>query len=51
MIDRAKAILMDRVGLTEDEAYSRIRQKARERRVKMAIVAQTIIAAEDFLVG
>jgi AmiR/NasT family two-component response regulator len=51
MIDRAKAILMDRVGLTEDEAYSRIRQKARERRVKMVIVAQTIIAAEDFLVG
>jgi AmiR/NasT family two-component response regulator len=51
MIDRAKGILMDRVGLTEDEAYSRIRQKARERRVKMAIVAQTIIAAEDFLVG
>lgn len=51
MIDRAKAILMDRVGLSEDEAYSRIRQKARERRVKMAVVAQTIIAAEEFLVG
>lgn len=51
LIDRAKSILMDRVGLTEDEAYSRIRQKARERRVKMAVVAQTIIAAEEFLVG
>lgn len=50
-IDRAKAILMERVGLTEDEAYSRIRQKARERRVKMAVVAQTIIAAEEFLSG
>lgn len=51
LIDRAKAILMDRVGLSEDEAYSRIRQKARERRVKMAVVAQTIIAAEEFLMG
>ncbi len=51
LIDRAKAILMDRVNLSEDEAYSRIRQKARERRVKMAVVAQTIIAAEEFLVG
>jgi two-component system, response regulator PdtaR len=50
-IDRAKTILMERVGLSEDEAYSRIRQKARERRVKMAVVAQTIIAAEEFLVG
>jgi len=50
-IDRAKAILMERVGLSEDEAYSRIRQKARERRVKMAVVAQTIIAAEEFLLG
>ena len=51
LIDQAKAILMERVGLTEDEAYSRIRQKARERRVKMVVVAQTIIAAEEFLMG
>ena len=51
LIDRAKAILIERVHLTEDEAYSRIRQKARERRVKMAVVAQTIIAAEEFLLG
>ena len=51
LIDRAKTILMERVGLSEDEAYSRIRQKARERRVKMAVVAQTIIAAEEFLMG
>jgi len=51
LIDKAKSILMKQVGLTEEEAYSRIRQKARERRVKMAIVAQTIIAAEEFLMG
>ena len=51
VIDRAKAILMERVGLSEDEAYSRIRQRAREKRVKMIVVAQTIIAAEEFLLG
>lgn len=51
LIDRAKSILMERVGLTEEEAYSRIRQRAREKRVKMVSVAQTIIAAEEFLTG
>ena len=51
VIDRAKAILMERVSLSEDEAYSRIRQRAREKRVKMVVVAQTIIAAEEFLLG
>ncbi len=51
VIDRAKAILMERVGLSEDEAYSRIRQRAREKRVKMVQVAKTIIAAEEFLLG
>jgi AmiR/NasT family two-component response regulator len=49
LIDRAKAILIERVGLSENEAYSRMRQKAREKRIKMAQVAQMIIAAEEFL--
>jgi response regulator NasT len=48
-IDKAKSILMERVGLSENDAYSRMRQRAREKRVKMVQVAQTIIAAEEFL--
>ncbi len=48
-IDKAKSILMKRVGLSENEAYSRMRQRAREKRVKMVQVAQTIINAEEFL--
>ncbi len=48
-IDKAKSILMLRVGLSENDAYSRMRQRAREKRVKMVQVAQTIIAAEEFL--
>jgi len=51
LIDRAKTILMERVQLSENEAYSRIRQKAREKRVKMAAIAQSIIAAEEYLSG
>ena len=51
LIDRAKSILMERVRLTEEEVYSRIRQMAREKRIKMAVVAQRIIAAEEFLAG
>ncbi len=51
VIDRAKAILMEHAGLTEEEAYSRIRQMAREKRVKMVVVAQRIIGAEEFLMG
>lgn len=51
LIDKAKAILMARVGLSEEDAYSRMRQRAREKRIKMAAVAQTIIAAEEFLNG
>ena len=51
VIDRAKAILMERVGLSEGDAYARIRQMAREKRVKMAMIAQRIIDAEEFLMG
>ncbi len=51
VIDRAKAILMERVGLSEGDAYARIRQMAREKRVKMVVIAQRIIDAEEFLMG
>jgi response regulator NasT len=49
LIDQAKAILIKRLRLSENEAYARMRQHAREKRIKMAQVAQTIITAEEFL--
>jgi len=49
LIDRAKSILIKRLHLTENEAYARMRQHAREKRIKMAQVAQTIITAEEFM--
>lgn len=49
LIDKAKTILIKRWQLNENEAYARMRQHAREKRIKMAQVAQTIITAEEFL--
>ncbi len=49
LIDKAKSILIKRLRLSENEAYARMRQHAREKRIKMAQVAQTIITAEEFL--
>ena len=42
-IERAKAILMDRRHLDEDEAYAFIRKQAMERRTTVAAVASAIV--------
>lgn len=49
LIERAKGILMQRLGLSEREAYERLRQRARDKRIKMKDIAQAIIEAEDLL--
>ena len=49
IVERAKGILMQRLGISENDAYERLRQRARERRVKIKDIAQTIIDAEALL--
>lgn len=49
LIERAKGILMQRLGLTERDAYERLRQRARDKRAKMKDIAQAIIEAEELL--
>ncbi|MCU0490285.1 MAG: response regulator [Chloroflexaceae bacterium] len=49
VIERAKGILMQRLGLSEREAYERLRQRARDKRAKMKDIAQAIIEAEELL--
>lgn len=49
LIERAKGILMKRLNLSEEDAYIRLRQQARSRRVKMAEIAQSIIQAAELL--
>ncbi|NJN17858.1 MAG: response regulator [Oscillochloris sp.] len=49
VIERAKGILMQRLGLSERDAYERLRQRARDKRAKMKDIAQAIIEAEELL--
>lgn len=49
LVERAKGILMQRLGLGERDAYERLRQRARDRRTKMKDIAQAIIEAEELL--
>jgi len=48
-IDRAKGLLMQRQGLSEDEAYARLRKTAMDKGLKLAEVAQRILDVADLL--
>ncbi len=47
LIERAKGILMQRVGLDEQGAFKRLQQLSQDRNQKLAEVARSIIAAEE----
>ena len=49
IVDRAKGLLMKKQGLSEDEAYQKLRQMAMNRKMKLADIAQRIIDVEDLL--
>src|SRR3989344_2936062 len=49
VIDRAKGLLMTRQGLSEQEAYARLRKAAMDRGLKLAEVAKRLIDAADLL--
>lgn len=48
-IDRAKGLLMQRQGLTEQEAYEKLRKTAMDRGLKLGEVAQRILDVADLL--
>ena len=48
-IQRAKSILMQSQGLSEDEAYATIRKQAMAKRISMEDMANAIIHANDLL--
>lgn len=43
VMDRAKGILRDQHGLSEDDAFSFLRQQAMNRRTKVEVVAQMVV--------
>ena len=48
-IDRAKVLLMQRQGLSEEDAYGRLRKAAMDKGLKVADVAQRILDVADLL--
>ncbi|MBP6901314.1 MAG: ANTAR domain-containing protein [Burkholderiaceae bacterium] len=48
-IERAKGLMMKRQGLSEEEAYARLRRGAMDRKLKLVDLAQRIIDAADLL--
>ncbi|MEY4764895.1 MAG: hypothetical protein RI907_1568 [Pseudomonadota bacterium] len=49
VVDKAKALLMSRQGLTEPEAYARLRKAAMDKGLKLADVAQRLVDAAELL--
>lgn len=49
VIDRAKGLLMARQGLTEPQAYARLRKAAMDKGIKLSEVAQRLVDAADLL--
>ena len=49
VIDRAKALLMQRHGLSEDAAYARLRKAAMDKGLKLAEVSQRMLDAAELL--
>jgi response regulator NasT len=49
LVERAKSLLMDEVGLTEDQAYRHLRKLAMDRGQRLGQVAERIVAARDLL--
>jgi uroporphyrinogen-III synthase len=47
LVERAKGILQQRHGLTEEDAYLRLRNQSRRLRKPMRELAEAIILAED----
>lgn len=51
LMDRAKAILMKRAGLSEDEAHRRLQQESQKRRMGLAELCRRIIDSDEVMGG
>ena len=49
LVDRAKAILIKRAGLSEPDAHRRLQQESQRRRMSVGEVARRIIEADDII--
>jgi response regulator NasT len=49
LMDRAKAVLMKRANLAEDEAHRRLQQESQKRRISMADLCKRIIESDEVM--
>jgi len=49
MVERAKGILMRRLGLSEDEAFRRLQRQSQDTNRRLAQVAEAIVVADQLL--
>jgi two-component system, response regulator PdtaR len=49
LVERAKALLIETLGLSEPEAFRRIQRAARERNLRLVEIAKRILEQEDVL--
>jgi response regulator NasT len=49
LVDRAKALLMEHQGLSEKEAFTKLRKVAMDKGLKMSEVAQRTLDMADLL--
>lgn len=49
LVERAKGILMDRLALSEGEAFKRLQKRARDTNRKLGDVARAVIEASDLM--
>ena len=49
LIERAKGVLMAKSGLSEEQAYQKLRSMAMNRKLKLVEVAQRVLDVEDLL--
>lgn len=49
LLDRAKAVLIKRAGLSEDEAHRRLQQESQKKRIPLAELCRRLLEAEELL--
>ncbi len=49
IVERAKGILMQKRGMSEDEAYKALRKLAMDRNKRLIDIAESVIAAAELL--
>jgi response regulator NasT len=49
LIEKAKGVLMAKGGLSEEQAFQKLRSMAMNRKLKLAEVAQRVLDVEDLL--